>query len=70
MENIGDLIRWRDLGAAIALLLVIEGIVPFLNPAGLRRTLQMLMNLTDNQLRIAGTISMLAGLILLYAVNR
>jgi hypothetical protein len=70
MENIGDLIRWRDLGAAIALLLVIEGIVPFLNPAGLRRTLQTLMNLTDHQLRIAGTVSMLAGLMLLYLVNR
>lgn len=70
MDYIGDLIRWRDLGAAIALLLVIEGIVPFLNPAGLRRTLQTLMNLTDHQLRIAGTISMLAGLILLYVVNR
>ena len=70
MENIGDLIRWRDLGAAIALLLVIEGIVPFLNPAGLRRTLQTLMNLTDQQLRIAGTASMLVGLVLLYLVNR
>ena len=70
MENIGDLIRWRDLGAAIALLLVIEGIVPFLNPAGLRRTLQTLMNLTDQQLRIAGTASMIVGLVLLYLVNR
>jgi len=70
MENIGDLIRWRDLGAAIALLLVVEGIVPFLNPAGLRRTLQTLMNLTDQQLRIAGTASMIVGLVLLYLVNR
>lgn len=70
MENLGDLIRWRDLGAAIALLLVIEGIVPFLNPGRLRRTLQTLMNLTDLQLRIAGTVSMFAGLVLLYLVNR
>ncbi|MCZ6576609.1 MAG: DUF2065 family protein, partial [Gammaproteobacteria bacterium] len=29
---------WRDLGAAVALLLVLEGIFPFINPSGMRRT--------------------------------
>jgi uncharacterized protein YjeT (DUF2065 family) len=70
MDGIGDLIRWRDLGIAIALVLVFEGILPFLNPAGLRRTLQMLMNFTDTQLRIAGAASMFAGLVLLTIMNR
>lgn len=70
MDGIGDLIRWRDLGIAIALVLVIEGMLPFLNPAGLRRTLQTFMNFTDTQIRIAGAASMLAGLVLLTLINR
>jgi uncharacterized protein len=61
--------RWHDLAAAVALLLVLEGIFPFLNPAGLRRTLQALGNLNDQQMRFAGLSSMLIGLILLYVVN-
>jgi uncharacterized protein YjeT (DUF2065 family) len=54
---------------AIALMLVIEGILPFLNPAGLRRTLLMLAEQDDRALRIMGLISMVAGVILLYIVH-
>lgn len=61
---------WRDLGVAVALMLVVEGVLPFLNPAGLRRMLLALQELTDGQLRVAGLVSMLCGLVLLYFVNR
>ena len=61
--------RWHDLGVAVALLLVLEGIFPFLSPSGLRRTLQTLSKLNDPQLRFAGLTSMIAGLILLYIIN-
>ena len=61
--------RWQELAAAVALLLVLEGIFPFLIPAGLRRTLLALGSLSDQQLRFAGLTSMLLGLILLYIVN-
>jgi uncharacterized protein YjeT (DUF2065 family) len=54
---------------AIALMLVIEGILPFLNPAGLRRTLLMLAEQDDRALRVMGLISMVAGVILLYIVH-
>lgn len=60
---------WRDLAAALALMLVLEGILPFLNPAGLRRLLAALGELRDAQLRIAGLTSMLLGLLLLYCVR-
>lgn len=60
---------WRDLAAALALMLVLEGILPFLNPAGLRRLLAALGELRDAQLRIAGLTSMLLGLLLLYWVR-
>lgn len=54
---------------AIAMMLVIEGILPFLNPAGLRRTLLMLAEQDDRALRVMGLISMVAGVILLYIVH-
>lgn len=60
----------HDLAVALALMLVIEGILPFLNPAGLRRMLVALQTLSDSQLRMAGLASMLIGLILLIIVNR
>jgi uncharacterized protein YjeT (DUF2065 family) len=52
-----------------ALMLVIEGIVPFLFPAAWRDTFKRLVTLTDGQLRFIGLTSMLAGLLLLYWVK-
>ncbi len=63
------MINASDLFAALALMLVIEGIIPFLNPGGLRRTLALLAQLDDRSLRIGGLISMLAGVIILYFVR-
>ncbi len=60
---------WRDLGVAIALLLILEGIFPFINPSGMRRTLQAISQLPDQPIRFAGLASMLLGLILLYIIN-
>ena len=60
---------WHDLLVAIALLLILEGIMPFLSPQGLRRTLSMLSRLSDNTLRFAGLSAMVLGCLLLYAVN-
>ena len=60
---------FNDLLAALALLLVVEGILPFLNPQALRRTLQTLGQMDDRNLRIMGLVSMLAGLLLLYVVR-
>lgn len=60
---------WHDLLAAIALMLVIEGILPFLNPAMMRKLLRQMSELDDKSLRIAGFSSMLAGVVLLYFVR-
>ena len=60
---------WNDLLAAIALLLVMEGILPFLNPQGLRKTLLTMSQLDDRTLRLIGLISMVAGVGLLYIVR-
>ena len=50
---------------AFALMLVIEGILPFLVPALWRETFRRLIAMTDGQLRFLGLTSMLAGLLLL-----
>ncbi len=50
-------------------MLVLEGILPFLNPAGLRRLIASVNELSDGQLRAAGLVSMAAGLALLYILR-
>jgi len=61
--------NWDDLLAALALVLVIEGIVPFLNPQSLRKMLVTVSQLDDRTLRIAGLVSMLCGVLMLYMVR-
>ena len=51
--------------AAFALMLVLEGVMPFLAPKAWRETFRRLISLSDGQLRFVGLTSMLIGLILL-----
>ena len=57
---------WDDLLAAFGLMLVLAGIIPFLNHRALRQTLLRLAQLEDRVLRIAGLASMTGGLLVLY----
>ena len=58
-----------DLLAALGLFLVLEGIVPFLNPQGVKRAFARLLEIRDRELRIAGLGSMLVGVIILFLVR-
>jgi len=60
---------WHDLFSALALVMVIEGLLPFLNPAGFRRAMLAMTEMSDRQLRSASLFSMLAGVVLLYLVR-
>lgn len=60
---------WDALLAATALMLVIEGIWPFLSPEGFRKSLIMLIQMEGRALRIAGFFSMMLGLLILYWVK-
>ncbi|MFT3964164.1 DUF2065 domain-containing protein [Propionivibrio sp.] len=51
--------------AAFALMLVLEGVVPFIAPTVWRDTFRRLIQFTDGQIRFVGLASMLAGIILL-----
>ena len=57
---------WDELLAAFGLMLVLEGILPFLNPGALRQTLLRMAQLEDRVLRFAGLASMTLGLLVLY----
>ena len=52
--------------AGFALMLVIEGILPFTSPRIWRETFRKLTEMSDGQIRFIGLTSMLAGLLLLY----
>ncbi|MBP5986345.1 MAG: DUF2065 domain-containing protein [Azonexus sp.] len=50
---------------AFALMLVLEGAMPFIAPAAWRETFRRLIQFSDGQIRFVGLTSMLIGLILL-----
>ena len=52
---------WRDLWAAFAIYLVLEGVLPFLNPGGAKRAFSVLSQLDERLLRRIGLGSMIAG---------
>lgn len=51
---------------ALALMLVIEGILPFTAPRLWRETFKRLTEMTDGQIRFGGLMSMLLGLVVLF----
>lgn len=51
---------------ALALMLVIEGLLPFMSPASWRQLFARVLAMSDGQIRFIGLSSMLAGLLLLY----
>jgi uncharacterized protein YjeT (DUF2065 family) len=55
---------------AFALMLIIEGVLPFLLPTLWRETFRRLIELSDGQIRFIGLTSMLAGLLLLFIARR
>ncbi|MCP5325363.1 MAG: DUF2065 domain-containing protein [Oceanospirillaceae bacterium] len=60
---------WHQVLVAFSLVLVIEGIVPFLYPRRWRRLVAQLAMIDDRNMRMIGLVSMLSGLGLLYLVT-
>jgi len=61
-------INWHDLLTALALVLIIEGLLPFAIPDKVKDVYRSLQQAPSNSLRTMGLASMLAGLALLYFV--
>ncbi len=60
---------WKDFGVAFALILVIEGMMPFINPTSWRESLRKISEMDDKLLRIIGFFSMIFGVMLLYILH-
>lgn len=62
-------LNWNDLLNAIALLLILEGLMPFLSPSRLKQTYAQLLELPDKTLRTIGLVSVIAGILLLFLTD-
>jgi len=63
-------VNWTDLLTALALVMVVEGIIPFLSPQGYKNTVQQMLSMPDKTLRSIGLGLMIAGVIALFLVRR
>ena len=60
---------WQVFPAAVALVFIIEGLLPFISPGRWRNMLEMANQLEDRVIRNIGLGSMLFGVVMLYMVN-
>ena len=60
---------WQDILTAFSLYLIIEGMIPFINPAFFRRAVSRIAELGDNNLRTTGLTVMGVGLLMLFVVR-
>ena len=61
--------HWQEILTAVALVLVIEGMLPFIGPGQYKQLVAQISQLSDNHLRTFGLVSMIAGLVLLFVVR-
>jgi uncharacterized protein YjeT (DUF2065 family) len=60
---------WTDFLAALAIVCIVEGVMPFINPPGMKRLLSKLAAMEERELRLGGFFSMLVGLAILFLVR-
>ena len=60
---------WQELAVAFSLVLIIEGLMPFISPGQWRAVVLSVARSSDKHIRVVGLISMLSGLGLPYWVR-
>ncbi len=60
---------WHELMIAGCLMLVLEGMMPFISPRRWRVLIATVLGMSDERIRTMGLLSMLMGVGLLYLVN-
>ena len=60
---------WTDILTALALVFVLEGMLPFISPAKYRQMVAEITRLSDSTIRNIGLVVMAAGLLLLFVVR-
>ena len=61
-------LEWSELLRALALVMVIEGLLPFAAPSQWRRTLFTIAQMENRNMRLIGLASMVAGIVILQFV--
>ena len=57
---------WSVIIAAFGLMLIIEGVLPFVHPEGWRKVFLMAIQMKNNEIRFLGLTSMILGLVILF----
>ncbi len=60
---------WQDFGTALALMLVFEGLSPFIWPGRMKKLAELVQQSDEKSIRTVAAMSMGAGLALLYFVR-
>jgi uncharacterized protein YjeT (DUF2065 family) len=61
--------NWADLWAALALVVILEGLIPFVSPGGYRNMVQQMAAMPEKTLRGVGLVLIVCGLVLLLLVR-
>jgi len=61
--------NWADLWAALVLVLILEGLIPFVSPQGYRNMVQQMAAMPEKVLRNVGLVLIFSGLVLLLLVR-
>jgi len=62
-------LEWSDLLVALALVLVIEGLMPFVSPQRFKQSMRQILSLSNSTVRNMGGVSMFIGVLMLYVVR-
>lgn len=60
---------WTEILTALALVFIIEGLLPFASPGRYRQMVAQIVTLSDNNIRMVGLVVIVIGLVLLYLVR-
>jgi len=61
--------NWDDLFSALALVLILEGLMPFISPSKYKENMAQMLQLNDGSLRNIALGSMIAGVFFLYLIR-
>jgi uncharacterized protein YjeT (DUF2065 family) len=61
--------HWTEILTAVALVLVLEGMMPFISPRKYREMVAEIARLGDNQVRTVGFVVMIVGVVVLFLVR-
>lgn len=63
------MLDWQAIGTGFAFYLIIEGLMPFLNPNGFKKAIAIALTADSNNLRIFGAAAVILGCCLLYWIK-